>query len=85
MRNPTYHRVLTLSDRLNGLQAALARASAKPRDRSRLNAARSIAADLAAELEDWHLDLLHIPPAERSRYVSVNPYVNQRSESCATS
>ncbi|EMD6027068.1 hypothetical protein VRO62_002064 [Pseudomonas aeruginosa] len=71
MKSQTYDRVQSLAATINELQAAIGRAD--------LLTAQHFAAWAAAELEDWQLALLHIPPTERSRYVSANPYVNQRS------
>lgn len=71
MRSQTYCRLHNLSATIDDLQAAIARAD--------LPTAQSLAASVAAELEDWRLALLHIPPAERCRYRSANPYYTKRS------
>lgn len=74
MRNKTYRRIQALAATINELQAAIGRAD--------LLTAQHLAASVALDLEDWHLALLRIPPAERS---SANPYCAKGGRPCATS
>jgi len=62
----TIHRVSALSDLLGKLQSELGR--------SRIETAQQLAAEVAGELKTWQFDLMHIPPEERDRYETPNPY-----------
>ena len=77
MRNKTYRRIQALAATINELQAAIGRAD--------LLTAQHLAASVALDLEDWHLALLRISPAERARYGSANPYCAKGGRPCATS
>jgi len=68
----TIHRVSALAGLLNEMQSELAR--------SRIDNARRLAAELAGQLESWRFDLMHIPPEERSRYETPNPYWYTKQE-----
>ncbi|CAE6695396.1 hypothetical protein R75465_00212 [Paraburkholderia aspalathi] len=68
----TAHRISALTNQLNELQACLGRASGQT-SKSVVEAQR-IAAELASSLEEWHLETLHIPEAERHIYRTQNPY-----------
>lgn len=68
----TAHRIGILTSDLNELQACLSRLNG--RTGKRVEQAQRIAAELALSLEDWYLETLHIPAAERERYRSTNPY-----------
>ncbi|EHL1142031.1 hypothetical protein BFE46_001501 [Escherichia coli] len=68
----TAHRISTLANQLNELQACLGRSSGRP-SKSVMEAQR-IAAELASSLEEWHLETLHIPETERDLYRVQNPY-----------
>lgn len=68
----TVHRIGILTNNLNELQACLSRLNG--RSGKGVEQAQRIAAELALSLEDWHLDTLHIPAADRERYRSTNPY-----------
>ncbi|MDF1653061.1 hypothetical protein [Pseudomonas aeruginosa] len=68
----TAHRIGVLATELNELQACLGRASGQPS--KNVTEAQRIAAELASSLEDWHLETLHIPKAERGSYRAQNPY-----------
>lgn len=72
MTMKTARRISAMANELNELQACLGRASVRPcKD---VQAAQRIAAELASALEEWHLEALHIPEAERDVYRSTNPY-----------
>lgn len=62
----TIRRVSTLVDLLDEIQSELGRAQ--------IETAQRLAAEMAGQLETWRFDLLHIPPAERSRYQAPNGY-----------
>lgn len=68
----TTHRISALAKQLDELQACLGRASS--RATKNVTEAQRIAAELALSLEDWHLDALHIPAAERGAHRAPNPY-----------
>ncbi|HEJ6919866.1 hypothetical protein I5M85_19010 [Serratia marcescens] len=68
----TAHRISTLANQLNELQAYLGRASG--RSGKSVMEAQRIAAELASSLEEWHLETLHIPETERDLYRVQNPY-----------
>lgn len=68
----TAHRISVFASRLDELQACLGRASNRATEN--VTEAQRIAAELALSLEDWHLDALRIPKAEREPYRAQNPY-----------
>jgi len=63
----TIRKVCALNDMMNSLQRELGR--------SQVDTAQRIAAEIADQLEAWQLDLMHIPPEERARYQTPNPYL----------
>lgn len=73
----TLNRVYELTNVIDKLQARLGQAAAVSGDQGSLRDAREIAADISDSLNHWHLDLLQIPPAERERYLSPNPYLER--------
>ncbi|MGQ5754979.1 hypothetical protein ACUNI3_19690 [Serratia sp. IR-2025] len=68
----TTHRISVLANRLNELRASLGRTSGQSNEH--VMEAQRIAAELASSLEDWHLEALHIPEAERGPYRTRNAY-----------
>lgn len=66
------HRISAFASRLDELQACLGRAANQATEN--VTKAQRIAAELALSLEDWHLDALRIPKAERAPYRAQNPY-----------
>lgn len=75
MKRKDLNRVSELSFQLNELQAYLGRAVSKCHSRPEVEAARHIAANVASLLNEWHFDLLHIPPSQRGIYRSPNPFI----------
>lgn len=69
----TIDRIREMSIKLNTLQASLGRLSS--RGGSEAEETQRLAANLSLEIENWYLDLLHIPTSERGIYRSDNPYV----------
>lgn len=68
----TARRINALANQLNELQACLGRSN--QRSSKDVMEAQRIAAELAAHLEDWHLEALRIPETKRSPYRTQNPY-----------
>lgn len=66
------HRVSTLAGLLDEMQSELGR--------SQIENAQRLAAELAGQLESWRFDLMHIPPEERGRYETPNPYWYTKQE-----
>ncbi|EIW8495254.1 hypothetical protein ACNDVF_004994 [Escherichia coli] len=69
----TKDRVILFHNIIDEIQRELASA-AKGKARDRLENARRLAAQLDYQCEDWHLELLRIPPQEREQYRSANGY-----------
>lgn len=68
----TAHRINELANQLNELQACLGRPSRRPR--AKVVTAQRLAAELAFLVEEWQLETLRIPEAERVMYRTPNPY-----------
>lgn len=68
----TAQRINELANQLNDLQACLGRPSRRPREK--VMTAQRIAAELAFLVEEWQLETLRIPEAERDMYRTPNPY-----------
>ncbi|MGQ0756772.1 hypothetical protein ACT43E_20885 (plasmid) [Acinetobacter baumannii] len=66
-------RVILIHNMIDEIQRELAKA-AKSGMRDKLETARRLAAQLDYQCEDWHLELLRIPPQEREQYRSVKGY-----------
>ncbi|MDC5123764.1 hypothetical protein NRA16_17780 [Acinetobacter baumannii] len=70
----TKDRVILIHTIIDQIQKELARAAAHRGMRDKLESVRQLAAKLDFECEDWHLELLQIPPQERAYYRSTKGY-----------